>query len=70
MSTGKVLIYPSMIISFLTVFKSRFKIVLSLSSTNYITVPERKILKLSSSSVFADVLPKTDEFEMSVPLNT
>ena len=60
----------SMIIPFLTVSKSRFKIVLSLSSTNNIAVPERKVLKLSSSSVCADVLPKTDEFEMPVPLYT
>lgn len=53
---------------FLTVSKFRFKIFLSLSSTNNIGVPERKIFKLSSSGVCVDVLPKTDEFEMPVAL--
>lgn len=56
--------------SFPTVSKSSFKIVLFFSSTNYIAVPERKVLKLSSSVVWAEVLPQTDESEMPVALYT
>lgn len=69
-SIVKFWVYSGMIIPFLTVPKSRFKIVLLFSSTNYIAVPERKVLKLSSSVFWAEVLPQTDESEMPIPLYT
>lgn len=66
-SIGKVWVYSSMIILFLIVSKSRPKIILSFSPKNYIAVPERKVLKLSSSVVWAEVLPQKDESEMPIP---
>lgn len=68
-SIGKVWVYSSMIILFLIVSKSRPKIILSFSPKNYIAVPERKVLKLSSSVVWAEVLPQKDESEMPIPLH-
>lgn len=69
-SIGNVWLYCGMIILFLTVSESSSKIDLSFSSTNYIAVPERKVLKLSSSVVCAEVLPQKDESEMPIPLHT